>query len=262
MDVGTTLRTAREHRGIPLPRLAATTKIPVGILEALERNDFDRLPHGIFVRGYIRACARELGLEPEALVAQFLAETEPPAPMSGIAPDDGPLEEGPDPNETDPDLAEPSRADWGYVLIVAALLIGFVSMNRSGTPGVPDRAETAVAVASADVTAPVPDAGVQPMLATAEERAIATSGAGLSIELRAQGLCWIRAMVDGEVVVERLLQPGESQLLDADADVILRVGDPGALVHTVNGRPGEPLGRPGMPVTVRFTTDGRHTLAS
>jgi cytoskeletal protein RodZ len=258
MDVGTTLRTAREHRGIPLPRMAALTKIPIGILRALETNAFDRIPTGIFLRGYLRAYAREVGLEPEALVAQFLAETEPP-PTIGLPTDEPAVDDGLEPMETDPDLAEPSRADWGYVLIVAALLIGFVSMNRSGTPDGPD----AVSAVSAPLPAPtIADAGVQPMLAAAEERAVATTGVGLRIELQAQGLCWVRAAVDGEVVLERLLQPGERQLLDADTDIVLRVGEPGALLHTVNGRPGEPLGRPGMPVTIRFTTEGRHILAS
>jgi hypothetical protein len=83
-----------------------------------------------------------------------------------------------------------------------------------------------------------------------------------AIELQAQGLCWIRGAVDGKVVVERLLQPGDRQVLDADVDIVLRVGDPGALTHTVNGMPGEPLGRPGIPVTIRFTMEGRHILAS
>ena len=257
MDVGTTLRTAREQRGIPLPTMAAITKIPAGILHALERNEFERVPAGIFARGYIRAYAREVGLDPEPLIAQFLAETEPAVVTFGTTPDAAAVDVGLNPIETDPDPAEPSRADWGYVLIVAALVLGVVSINHSGTSDTADTGSASVAAPG-----PAPDAAIQPLLAAAEERAVATSGAGLRIELQAQGPCWIRGAVDGDVVVERLLQPGDRQVLDADVDIVLRVGDPGALIHTVNGVPGEPLGRPGMPVTIRFTMEGRHILAS
>ena len=256
MDVGTTLRTAREQRGIPLPRLAATTKIPVTLLRAIEDNDFGRVPAGIFVRGYIRACAREVGLEPEAVVAQYLAETGHAAPAIGAPGGDHPVAaETIDTLERDPDLTETSRADWGYVLIVAALLIGFVSATRNGEQ------EAAAPAAAPRVAQTVPAADVQ-VLPAAEERPVATTGAAIRIELHAEGLCWIRAVSEGEKLVERLLQPGERHVIEADGDVLLRVGDPGALRHSVNGTPGEPLGRPGMPVTVRFTNDGRHVLAS
>lgn len=256
MDVGTALRTARELRGIPLSRMAATTKIPVTVLRALEANDFDRVPAGIFVRGYIRAYAREVGLEPEAAVAQFLAETGHAPPTFGM-PEEPPVDDSLEPLDTDPDLDEPSRASWGYVLIVAALLIGFISVNRSGEPEAPE-----AAVDRAPVAEPAPAGGVQPVLATVEERAVPTTGSRLRIELQAQGLCWVRAVADGTTIVERLLQPGDREVFEADRDVVLRVGDPGALLHSVNGTPGDPLGRPGMPVTVRFTNEGHQFLAS
>src|SRR5687767_4951396 len=75
MDIGNTLRNAREHRELTLAHLASRTKIPVGTLHALETNDFARVPRGIFVRGFLRAYAAEVGLDPQQIVAQFLLET-------------------------------------------------------------------------------------------------------------------------------------------------------------------------------------------
>jgi len=43
----------------------------------------------------------------------------------------------------------------------------------------------------------------------------------------------------------------------AQHHVVLRVGDPAALTYSINGQPGGPLRSAGMPVTVRFTGDGR-----
>ena len=63
-DFGGKLRLARERRGISLRQIAASTKISVGALEALERNDVSKLPGGIFSRAFVRSYAVEVGLDP------------------------------------------------------------------------------------------------------------------------------------------------------------------------------------------------------
>ena len=76
MDVGAALRDAREQREISLDELSRTTKISVATLRALERNQIDRLPGGIFVRGFLRAYAHEVGLDVEDTVQRYLAQFE------------------------------------------------------------------------------------------------------------------------------------------------------------------------------------------
>ena len=71
---GSTLRNAREGRGLSLPQIAKATKIPLAALEALERNDISRLPGGIFSRAFVRAYAMQVGLDPEAAIDAFLAQ--------------------------------------------------------------------------------------------------------------------------------------------------------------------------------------------
>ncbi len=71
-DFGARMRRTREARGISLRQIADTTKLSVGALEALERNDVARLPGGIFSRAFVRAYAEEVGLDPEATVREFL----------------------------------------------------------------------------------------------------------------------------------------------------------------------------------------------
>src|SRR6266542_2788207 len=77
MDVGAALRDAREQRGLSLNRLSQATKITVTILQAIETNRRDMLPRGIFLRGFVRAYAREVGLNPEDTVRQYLDQFEP-----------------------------------------------------------------------------------------------------------------------------------------------------------------------------------------
>ena len=73
-DFGARLKAARVKSGVSLREIATTTKISVAALEALEREDYSRLPGGIFSRAFIRAYALQVGLDPEATVNEFLTE--------------------------------------------------------------------------------------------------------------------------------------------------------------------------------------------
>ena len=68
---GGALRQAREARGVTLETLAEATRISRRHLEALERSDLDALPAGPFAKGYIQACAKVLGIDPEPMLASY-----------------------------------------------------------------------------------------------------------------------------------------------------------------------------------------------
>lgn len=68
---GENLRREREMRGISLQEISDTTKVSVRFLEALEEEDFSKLPGGIFIRSFIRAYANYLGLDEERVIAEY-----------------------------------------------------------------------------------------------------------------------------------------------------------------------------------------------
>ncbi len=68
---GLRLRAARERRGIALDTIAARTKVPVTVWQAMERNDFENWPSGLFARAYVRDYARAVGLDSEEVVEEF-----------------------------------------------------------------------------------------------------------------------------------------------------------------------------------------------
>jgi hypothetical protein len=78
---------------------------------------------------------------------------------------------------------------------------------------------------------------------------------GLTIFLTARERCWIRAMLDGDRKLERELDAGEQATVQARNEVVLRVGNAGAISVKINGVAALPLGRPGEPVTTRITPD-------
>ena len=85
-ELGHHLPSTREARGLTLKDVAATTKIAPGALDAIEREDFDQLPAGIFRREFVRVYAAALGLDGRALAQAYVARFEPPKPPSAPAP--------------------------------------------------------------------------------------------------------------------------------------------------------------------------------
>ena len=83
-DFGVKMRRLREERGVSLRQIADVTRISVGVLEALERNDISRLPGGIFSRAFVRSYAIEVGLDPEQTVRDFLVQFPNETPSAGM----------------------------------------------------------------------------------------------------------------------------------------------------------------------------------
>jgi cytoskeleton protein RodZ len=72
---GEHLKRERELRGVTIEEVAAATRISPRFLEAIENEQWDRLPGGAFNRGFIRSVARYLGLDEESTVAEYALET-------------------------------------------------------------------------------------------------------------------------------------------------------------------------------------------
>lgn len=73
-ELGTTLRTEREQRGLSLDDVAQRLRISLHVLQSLEEGDVNALPHKAYAKGFIRSYATLLGLatdEVEACVASL-----------------------------------------------------------------------------------------------------------------------------------------------------------------------------------------------
>jgi cytoskeletal protein RodZ len=72
---GDQLKRERELRGVSLEEVATATRIAPRFLEALENEQWDKLPGGVFNRGFIRSVARYLGLDEDNLVSEYALQT-------------------------------------------------------------------------------------------------------------------------------------------------------------------------------------------
>ncbi len=82
--IGQQLRAAREAQNLSLEEISKATHIRVHYLQALEAGDFDSIPSQTQARGFLRALADYLKLDPDPMLAKMSGETAPPA--QGAAP--------------------------------------------------------------------------------------------------------------------------------------------------------------------------------
>jgi cytoskeletal protein RodZ len=272
MEFGPHLRRAREKRGLSLQQVAAITKISARVLEALERNDISKLPGGIFSRSFVRAYAREVGLDPEETVERFVEsfppEAEERAPVAAAQAVDA---EG---FESGRRAAMTLLQVLGISVLVVLAVAVYRSMRpaptaqppapaitepvREAPPAAPPAAEAEPpAAVPPGAGAQVPAASTTPGPAAAEagggESFVATPETPLALTVVASEECWLSLSVDGQKVVARNLQPGERVQFRARTVIILSAGNAGALTLTLNGKPARALGGRGEVVTSTIT---------
>ena len=71
-DFGSYLKSERELRGVTLDELYSKTMIPVRHLQALENNQFDKLPGEVFIIGYIRSVAKVIGAQEDEVLSTYM----------------------------------------------------------------------------------------------------------------------------------------------------------------------------------------------
>jgi cytoskeleton protein RodZ len=258
-DPGATLRAAREAGGLTIADLTRTTKISSSVLRALEQNATDRLPAPIFTRGFIKAYAQEVGLDPEATADEYLEKI-----GAAAHPDDNRLslprrtvrtDHGPDTRAgaASPTTFPPSWRARGLVAVAA--LIGMAWVAWMFTPGEARSPADDVGIDAAESFDGDVARAAHTGPGAGDDRFGSVATTPLRFEFALQAPCWISANADGTPVLSRLLQAGERHTIEVDNELVMRIGEPGAVRLSINGEPARPLGRPGEPLNVRITRE-------
>jgi cytoskeletal protein RodZ len=138
---GEELKRERELREIELREVAEATKVNIRYLEAIERNDFTHLPGGLFNKGFVRAYAQYIGVDPEAMVNAYLLEEQ--SQNAGVPVRDGVLRGRRDRSTSAQQQTDAGRASgasrwwlWGLglaLLVTVVLVVWFLAGNSGGT---------------------------------------------------------------------------------------------------------------------------------
>lgn len=222
---GETLKREREMRGVSLDEIAAATRISTRFLHALENEQWEKLPGGVFNRGFVRAVARYLGMDEEALVAEYALATHD-QPQVAVWADKTP--------------AAKSGHRWRLAALAILLLAAVVAGGWLLWQHYADRIR-----AWWSPPAPQPTAAPLAPTAGADER--------LELKIEAGRDTTVAVMADGQSLFEGLLRAGQVQRFEAREQLQVTVHDPTDVLLELNGQMLPPLGPPGSPATATLT---------
>ena len=256
-DLGTRLKAARESLGVDLRDIASATKISVAALEALERNDYSRLPGGIFSRSFVRAYALAVGLDPEATVSEFLVALQE-------------FERDAERNAKKPEITADDRAFLArQQRAIRQLRIGLVVVGVMVAAAIaylvlvwwPARqAREAAGAAPSPAAAPSSPEPAPTAPPATQSATPAPASYRLAIVLDFTADCWLAVVADGVLDVRRQFRSGERHEVRARDEVVMNVGNAAAVTWSINGRSARALGRSGTTREVRVTADNYPTF--
>jgi cytoskeleton protein RodZ len=226
---GERLKRERELREVTLEEVAKSTRISERFLQALENEDWGKLPGGIFGRGFVRTVARYLGLNEEALLAEYDNARSEVAPSSPAR-----VEE-----------RIPSPPKWISALIVFAILFALAAVIYAGVYGW--RRYVKHRAASHTSSGAQPPAASQDSLPPALQT---PSHAGLDLSVSTSAPAHVRIVADGALLYEGDLAEGQTRHFQAAENFEVSASDSSSVLLELNGQAMPPLGEPGASGTM------------
>lgn len=70
-NLGEFLQAERQARGITLEQISADTRISMDMLRAIEHGNLEQLPAPVLTKGFLKAYAEKIGLDPEQVIVEY-----------------------------------------------------------------------------------------------------------------------------------------------------------------------------------------------
>ena len=248
-NFGERLKRERELREVTLQEITMATRIGPRFLEALENEEWEKLPGGVFNRGFVRSVARYLGLDEESFLAEYdLAH--------------GPVAQ-PVPEHTANHFS--SRPKWipfvaflAFLVLVGGLLAGSVYAWRY---------YSAHRAAKQSITSPTP-LPVSPTLppntvalallpAEASRLKIVANPEPaqppLDLFVSLSKTARLRILADGKLVFDAELPSGSNRHFPASDQFSVTASNSSAVLLELNGQAMPPLGAPDASGTITLS---------
>jgi cytoskeleton protein RodZ len=223
---GERLKRERELREVPLSEIANATRISPKFLEALENEQWEKLPGGVFGHGFVRTIARYLGLSEEDLLSEYdmaRAESSAQTPQK-------------------PEQRIPSPPKWipvAGVLLLILLLAGIFFAGRYAWHAF---LKHRAAKPTANLVLPIQDSSP-----------VVTPPGPLELSVASSAATRVRVLADGTVAYDAVLSVGQSLHFSARDSFQVTAGNSSAVLLELNGRELPPLGMPGNSGTISLS---------
>jgi cytoskeleton protein RodZ len=231
---GERLKRERELREVKLNEVSAATRISPRFLEALENEDWPKLPGGIFGRGFVRSIARYLGLNEESLLAEY----------------DLARNESANPAQPKQEVRIPSPPKWIPVFALLAILLVLAGLVAGGMYGWRKyKAHKLAKQATNSEILPALQTLTAAKLADANQlsaqNSVPTSPVPLELSVSTSAATRVRVVADGKVVLDAELRSGENRRFNATNRFEVSAKDSSLVLLELNGTMMAPLGTPG-----------------
>lgn len=280
-------------RGISLEEIVAITKIGRRLLLALEDEQFDLLPGGIFNKAYVRAYAKCVGMNEEEAVAEYLqaAHEAPPdtrviAHQHASIHSNRPIQRSGFPvlpvlillvvvaggiggwkvyQDHQKDHQKPAAASDGAQgsLATPSASVPVANSSQSASPAPSVSAPNQSAAASGSVQAVsstpksvVPAAETAPPRPTPASVANAAAPASFEVTVRPKDTAWVSIKSDGKYVVRGIIKPPDVRTIHATGQVVFFTGNAGAVEVAFNGKNVPIAGGPNQEQVLVFDSRG------
>jgi cytoskeleton protein RodZ len=236
--LGQELKRRRETLNIELREVAEKTRVGMRFLHAIEADDFSAIPGGIYARSFIRAYAKQVGMDEEEAINRYRKQTNQ---------DDEDEVNEPQPARDYP--SEPSQLSLGLVVIglLAVIGIGGYAATRYFTAGNSQVQPPVETVQQPVPSSTTPSPTAQQSTLPATETQVPADGAiqqasqttdELIITFDASGDSWISVKSDDQPNSQMLtIQPGQTKEFKATSKFKVTVGNLPAVKIQINGRP-------------------------
>jgi cytoskeleton protein RodZ len=233
---GELLKRERELREVSLNELTVKTRVPVRFLEALESEDWKKLPGGVFNRGFVRVIARYLGLSEEHFLSEYdLAHGQhaviaPPTPPNPI----------------------PSPPKWvvaAGLLFILLVIAGLITGSVYGWRRYAAHRAAKRALAPSQQTPPQ-TSSPPPLPNLIAEASASTTAPALDLALSASASTHIRVVADGRILADETVPLGTARHFSAARQFEVTAADAAAVLLELNGQPIPALGPAGSSGTI------------
>ncbi|WP_113701644.1 helix-turn-helix domain-containing protein [Nonomuraea lactucae] len=226
-SIGARLAAARSAAGMTVAQLSAVTRIREALIYAIERDDFSQCGGDFYERGHIKALAKAVGLDPEAMVHLYDEQhggAPPPVRAAAVFQADRKIK-----------LSERRGPNWTMALGVALAIVVVFGVARV-MGGTPEKVRSAgVQQASAVPSAPAQGA--------ARGKAASRVKGQVVVKVTADRAAYLNVRdAEGHRLFAGTLEAGKSSTWRAPKRINLLIGDGSAVSLQVNGKN---LGRPG-----------------
>lgn len=231
-------------RGVSLEEIALATRIAPRFLAALESEQWEKLPGGVFNRGFIRSIAHYLGLDEDSMVAEYALHTKG-RPEPGVVADP--------PTETE--------TPWRQILVLVVFAAVVIAAGWFAVQYLVPRVTAYLHKRSATAALTLPDAPklqsvAQPNTSATPANPDATAAAvpvSLALKLEAAHDAEVSIVADGKTTFTGHLGVGDVKEFAALDAIQVSSNDASAILLDLNGQMVLLPGQPGQPGSITLT---------